>query len=194
MSRRVGILVVNRFELLRRGQETGALSKHVAPREMTHEEVFRRYRGFDGLAWPQLEHPQFRTEDGLADAGDAAGVDAYVETLPRRDECDVIALARMGVSDAVVRPQGWCAAGFDLGYFQSEWSHFSVVLNEIIYGTRLELRRFVSALNEHLLIPTLEEAVEIIKERERVAATGADLEEAAHIEPIAIFIRGGDGT
>jgi hypothetical protein len=182
-------LVVNRFELLRRGQKSGSLPAQVPAQETTHEDVFRRYRGFDGLAWPEVEHREFLTTEGLADVGDLQLVDAYLDDLPTRDECDVVALAPTGATDAVLRAQGWRAAGFDLGYFDSEWSHFSVVLNEVLYGACLELRRFAGLLNAHLLIPTLEQSIEIMKERERVAAAGADLEEAACIQPIAVFLR-----
>lgn len=189
MSNRLGILVVNRLELLRRSQRSGALSKRVAPLGITHEEVFRRYRGFDGLVWPELEHPQFSTVNGLANIDDAVLVNEYVAALPTSNECDVILLARLEVSDAGLWSKGWRPAGFDIGYFESEWSHFSVVLSEILYGTHLGLRRFASELNQYLLVPSLEQSLEVIKERGRVAVTGADFEIADHIEPIAIFVQ-----
>jgi len=189
MSRRVGILVLNRLEALRQAKKSGALARRVAPRELTHESVFRHYRGFDGVVWPQLEHPHFQTEDGLASTDDSAAVDLYVSELPAGDEYDVIVLARLEVNQATLGENGWHLAGFDVGYFDSEWSLFSVVLNEIVYGLCPDLRHFTTVLNEHLLIPTLEQAFEIVKERERVEAMGADLERAEHIEPIGIFIR-----
>jgi hypothetical protein len=184
-------LVVNRFELLRRAEKSGSLSKRVPAREMTHEEVFRRYRGFDGLAWPNLEHAEFQTDEGLADFADLGPVDAYVQRLAHPEECELIALARLDVAGFGLGD--WRPAGFDIGYFESEWSHFSVLLNEVIYASRLELRRFASALNKNLLVPTMELALDVIAERGLLLETGADIEEAPHVEPIAIFLRG-DGA
>lgn len=174
---------------MRRGERSGSLIERAPARENTNYEVFRRYRGFDGVAWPELEHPEFCTEDGLADLADLGRVKAYVARLSRADECDIIALARIEVSASIPALAGWKLAGFDVGYFETEWSHFSVVLNEILYATRPELRRFAAALNEHLLIPTLDTALEVIVERGRMATAGADLEQAAYIEPVAIFLR-----
>ena len=188
MSRRAGLLAVNRIELFRRAEKSGSLLKRVPAPEMPHEEVFRRYRGFDGLAWPEFEHAEFQTEGGLADFADLARGDAYVRRLPHCAECEVIALARLEVAGLGL--SGWRPAGFDIGYFESEWSHFSVLLNEVVYASRPELRRFASALNKDLLAPTLALAIEVIAERSRLALTGADIEEAPHVEPIAIFVRG----
>jgi len=75
---------------------------------------------------------EFSTEDGLASVEDWPLVREYKEKLPRCEECDIIMLARPGTDDEAVRRAGWAAAGFDLGYFDSEWSHFSIVLNEVL--------------------------------------------------------------
>lgn len=190
MNRRIGILVVNRFELLRLFEKSASFSTRLPARETTHDRVFCCYRGFDGAAWPEIEHAGFQTEDGLADFADVTRVDAYVKRLPCRAECDVIALGRVGVALGGPGATGWRPIGFDLGYFESEWSHFSVVLNEIIYAIHPELRRFARRLNEHLLLATLEDALEVAMERSRLAAAGADIEDGPYIEPIAIFVRG----
>lgn len=187
MSRHGGLLVVNRFELLRQAERSGSLSNRMPATGRDHEDVFRRYRGFDGLAWPEVKHEDFSTAEGLADPDVLGPVDAYVEKLPHRHECEVILLAPLDAAGLDV--DGWRRAGFDVGYFESEWSHFSVVLNEIIYGTRLELRRFANVLNEHLLVPTLDLALEVIVERSRLAGIGADVEEVPHVEPVAILLR-----
>lgn len=189
MNRRIGILVVDRFELMRRAARVGVLAKRKPAVEIPSEKVFREYRGFDGVPWPDLEHPEFRTEDGLAALGDSALVDQYVRKLSQREGCDLVLLARLGADVEIVQKSGWTAAGFDLGYFHSEWSHFSVVLNEVLFGVHSALRSFGSRLNEHLLLGTLEDAVALLTERNQLAATGVDLEQGDLIEPIAMFLR-----
>jgi len=180
-----GILVVNRKDLLRRAEKSGTLSRRTPAINLAHEKIFHAYRGFDGQAWPELAHPAFETEDGLAALSAFGSVDAYLHALPQREEWEAIVLARPEDSGSV--GGGWRPVGFDLGYFESEWSHFSVLLNEVIYGTDAHLRRFAEALNESLLVPSLEVARELIAKRSQLAAVGADLEEG-NMEPMAIFI------
>jgi hypothetical protein len=189
MTRRAGILVVNRPSFLRSAQGSGALSKRVAPRGMTHEEVFRQYRGFDGDPWTEIDDPELQTDDGLAELGDVGLVQSFLERVPNRAEWEAIVLVRADTDGEPLTLQGWRLAGFDLGYFRSEWSHFSVVLNEIIYGSQPELTRFISTLNEHWLLPTHALSREAAAAHALLATAGADVEEMDDIESIQVFIR-----
>jgi hypothetical protein len=189
MRREPGILVVNRFDFMRLAARAGTLRSRKPAVELSPEEVFRRYRGFDGLVWPELEHPEFLTEEGLAELTDWSLVKQYVQKLARPDECDVIVLAALGSRFEDIQRLGWAPAGFDLGYFESEWSHFSVILNEIVFGVHAELRAFAGRLNEHLLFATLEDATATLTERTRLFGLGKDLEQATQVEAIAVFLR-----
>jgi hypothetical protein len=111
----------------------------------------------------------------------------YMSKLPNADECDLILLGPSG-STAPREELGWSPAGFDVGYFESEWSHFSVILNEVLFGVHDELRSFASRLNEHLLVETFEESWTLLKDRNRLARLGADLEQASRLEPIPVFL------
>jgi hypothetical protein len=53
---------------------------------------------------------------------------------------------------------------------------YSVLLNEVIFGTHDELRAFGGQLNEHLLLPSLETARFPGAARENLLRRGADLE------------------
>lgn len=150
--------------------------------------MFLRYRGFDGVSRPVPDYPKLRIDDGLADVGDLALVDEYVATSPTKNELEVILIARGSNPNANIAAR-WQFYGFDVGYFESEWSHFSVVLNEIVYGTRDELRQFVGVLNANLLVPSLDRAYTVRKEHERLLKTGADVEQCPCIEAISIYGR-----
>jgi hypothetical protein len=115
-------------------------------------------------------------------------VNRYIQNLPNASEWDVILLSRLGPTRESVRPAGWSHAGFDVGYFQSQWSHFSVILNEVVFGVHPELRLFASRLNEHLLLSRLESASELIAERKRLAAAGKDLEAVMTLETFAVLL------
>jgi hypothetical protein len=189
MNRSAGILVVNRIELMRRAVQSGALARRKPAVDAPGEAVFRRYRGFDGVPWPDLEHPEFRTESGLAEVTDWALVEQYVRRLARPEDCDVLLLAQPKTDNEAALESGWMHAGFDLGYFDSEWSHFSVVLIEVLFGVHPELRAFASRLNEQLLMENVEDAIALLTERNRLAQRGVDLEQGDLIEPIAVFLR-----
>ncbi len=47
----------------------------------------------------------------------------------------------------------WPLLGIDLGYFHSRWSHYSTILNEILFGTQPARRAYAERLNENLLFP-----------------------------------------
>ena len=194
MKREAGLLVVNRLQLLRVGTRSEALSRRAPSRGGSWDDVFTTYRGFDGLAWPAREHPRFATQDGLASVGDVELVDDYVAELGCAAECDVVILARQGwVPPRAAEKHGWFFAGFDLGCFESEHSHFSVVLNEVLCGGLAEMRRFSDALNEQLLVSSVDECTALLGQRRAVAAAGADVEELEDLEAIGIFVRSLNG-
>lgn len=66
--------------------------------------------------------------------------------------------------------------GFDVGYYESESLHFSVVLNEVVCGTVVELVGFAKRLNANLLFSSREDAEELMRVRESLMGSGADLE------------------
>lgn len=157
---------------------------------LAEPEVFVRYRGLDGRPWPDLESARFELEDGLADIAEWPAVTAYLDRLPSRDECDPVVLAPQLVNIDRIQYPGWHLAGLDIGYYESECSHYSVILNEVIFGAYDELRRFAGVLNEHLLLSSPADARELLAERSRLAAHGADVEhEPPAMGPITVLVR-----
>jgi hypothetical protein len=187
-----GILVLNRFEFMRWAASAGGPVRRALalPLPLTRDEIFRRYRGLDGRVWPDLEYLPFELEDGLVDMEDLPVINQYVASLRCRDECDVIAIARSGLDFKDMQQNGWLLAGIDVGYFESEYSHFSVILHEVLLGTYEELRSFAGRLNGHLLLPSLADGRELMAVRARLAAQGKDVEhEPPAVEPIVVYIR-----
>src|SRR5215831_20965336 len=133
MTRQSGLLVVNRSDLMRKAERSGSLANRTASLGISAEEVFRRYRGFDGEVWPMEVHTALHGEDGLGNPSQLQSIEEYARKLPSPQESDIILLVRRGVSDDIRRLQ-WRPIGFDVGFFESEWSHFSVILHEVIWG------------------------------------------------------------
>jgi hypothetical protein len=190
MSRESGILVVDRFDLMRRGVRAGVLASRRPALSVSTEEVFRRYRGFDGVAWPELDHPAFPIVEGLAAVSEYLAVKEYAGRLPGASRCDVLLLADVDADVAALGMAGWESVGIDVGFFESEWSHYSVLLNEVLFGVNPELRSYSARLNQHLLLRARSDAEELLSERQRLAGLGRDLESVSSMEAIAIMLPG----
>jgi len=157
---------------------------------MSSEEAYRRYRGFDGVVWPGLAHPAFPMDGGVTALNNWPIVNDYLQSLPNASECEAVALSwdDPPIEDLVTK--GWSFAGFDVGYFLAEWSHFSVILHEVVFGPCEPLREFSRTLNANLLLHRREDAEPILRCRERLAVAGDDVEaNDPPAEVIAVFIR-----
>jgi len=181
MERSPGLLVVDRGHFLRMRQEAIA-SGRVHPNPpvlgLTDERVSQTYRGFDDLSWPE-PHPEFDTVDGIVPLSQLEMVKRYFDVHNRRAEYDMIILSSPKHNTSGIWADGFSWAGIDVGYFESEWSHFSCIINEIIFSSLPELRAFAPRLNECLLFGTEREVDEYLSVRARLHARGADLEEGA---------------
>src|SRR5262249_28040258 len=151
------------------------------------EEVFRRYRGFDSEPWPMEGHTSLHGEDGLGDPSELRSIEEYAGKLPSTHESDIILLVRRGPSDEDTLRLGWECIGFDVGFFESEWSHYSVILSEVIWGTIGELRSFAGKLNEHLLLNDIGDAQALVRRHDVLASQGEDVE-VGEMEPFAIYV------
>lgn len=191
MMRQHGILIVNRMEMMRRMPRGAGGEPAMRPSlELSVGSVFRCYRGFDGVLWPDGDELPFSIEDGLVAIEEWGAVGRYLKRLACRDECDVVLLSRGGLDDGRVRDLGWSRAGVDVGYCEAEYSRFSVILNEILFGRHDALRRFAARLNRCLLFDTLQDARELLAERARLVAANLDLEaEPPVMAPIVVYIR-----
>ena len=135
-------------------------------------------------------HTALHGEDGLGDPSQLRSIEEYARKLPSPQESDVILLVRRGVSAEDIERLGWRPIGFDVGFFESAWSHFSVILNEVIWGTIDELRSFAGKLNEHLLLNDIGDAQALVSRHDVLASQGEDVEEG-EMEPFAIYVPDG---
>ena len=188
MSPDPGLLVLNRLHFMRQAAASGHLAQRAPAVPLSIEDIFRRYRGFDGVAWPSEGHPPLRDEDGLIDARLLEDTKRYRRELPSPEEHDLLMLVRHCEDRGPPSFPGWQFVGFDVGYFESPYSHFSVVLNEVIWGVIDELRSFGSRLNRDLLLDDVRDALELTARHEMLARQGADVE-ADGVFPIAVYVR-----
>ena len=187
MTRTHGILIVDRGWLTRLVTRSNRQPPPEPALPFAPLEVCRRYQGFEGQPWPRSER-HFEVVDGLVDAADLSVVEEYLSAEPA-GEWSMLYIARPGADVAAIEQSGWRWHGHDVGFFHSEWSHFSVIVHEVLFGVQPELRVFASRTNPYLLIDDLEEARRVVTEHDRLGAQGRDVETIAPVEPILVFSR-----
>ena len=147
---------------------------------LTAGQILQRYRGFDGVLWPEGELPlPERPLLGMAPASTLEQVLRYSIEL-RQPAIDVLYC-----STANPDPERWresalvsaSCAGFDFGVLASTENHYSVVLNEILLGQDERLRRLSGQLNGSLLFQTVEAAEAARRLRATVVRDNGDLED-----------------
>jgi len=171
VNRTSGLLLIERFVVSR---ETSI--------GISAEEARQRYRGFDGIVWPGETVRSIPLEDGLAPLSELPRLLAYASDL---DGVDLIYCAFEGPPDS----HGFRFLGYDIGYFESEYNHFSTILNEIVFGEMDEMTRFGPVLNRSLLFDSSHDAERVVATRTRLlpSAHGALETGEERIEAVPIF-------
>lgn len=129
------------------------------------------YRGFDGHAWPGNLIDDVALVDGLAPISE---LDRLMEYLKRLDGLDIdLIYCSFGEEPGI---EGLEFVGYDVGYYESEYLHYSVILNEVLYGSCARLNAFVERLNMQLLATAEADALELLAIRESIGKSECDLE------------------
>jgi hypothetical protein len=149
-------------------------------------EIGRRYRGIDGRPWPGVS-PSKRPllVDGLAALQDVDRVNRYrAAACPL--SCDLIYIVHPHSDEYTLTPAGYAFLGFDFGFYESEWSVYSVIFHEVIYGWHDRLRVHAGGLNDSLLAPSLDLVRGIEASFLDLLREGADLETGTMV-PIRVY-------
>jgi hypothetical protein len=143
-------------------------------------EVWRTYRGIDGIPWPSSS----QETDGLILSGGVASLDQYravVGILGRESQTAKVDLLHIRPSqsrDFFARaPKEFSFIGFDVGYLDGDFNCFSVLLNEVIFGSLPAMRQFSDKLNEYLLLPSEEAARTVVDVRNMFSRDTPELED-----------------
>ncbi|GEM_PF-6135837 len=190
-----GLLVTNR-DIFRRDRRLPRSRERLPAIDGTEDEVLRKYRGFDGRPWPDrdaLEAYRITLTDGLASFDQYDKVLAYYADMSKQHELVyLLALGFPGVENPhPLLSNQFFFAGYDYGYYLAEYSVFSSIFNEMIFGYYEELRNFAKELNNYLLAPSLDLVKSIHDVRTKMLNTaGTDLERGGPDEfgPIAVYL------
>ena len=188
---KAGLLVVRRTNP---AVEYPDYSRPRAPAvSLSDEEILRRYRGFEGQAWPTRKSSlESLLENDLASVDQYDAVKDYYLAVSKLHQCDLLYLqpVRLGQpANADLSDFAFC--GFDYGGYFSQSNHYSVVYNEVISGVAHDaLRDYAAFLNENLLLPTQALAEDLGSTSDQLRRSGASVEEFTEDEllmPIAIY-------
>lgn len=182
-----GFLVVSRLNLLSRvDSDPSGRQPHL---HLTDKDIISRYRGIEGQPWPDYPSKErLCITDGLTSVGQFDQVTAYYLGLPGEARCDFIYCqfrTTAPLQPSIAPAFRFC--GYDYGYYLSEYNHYSVLFNEVVYGVYDALARFSVVLNDCLLLPSDEAVRELADIRNRHLLNGADVEDDEVSGPIAVY-------
>jgi hypothetical protein len=170
-----GLLVVKRYRL---GEpdpvSQGALSR---PPRIGGDvaEVFRAYRGFEGVPWPEVPAGVALVR-GLADLEQLSPLVDFVNSRLPADQHDLLYCEKIADASSRNTPAGFVDIGFDVGVYESENDSYSAILHELVFGKYDALVAFGPALNSSLLFASRLRAEEFRQRRSDLLAQGFDLE------------------
>jgi hypothetical protein len=163
-ARAEGLVIVTRVSLaaLHREDPIPDYELRVPVLGLSHDEVARRYRGFDATPWRGYWGGRdWESQYGFLPETGVGGLGQYeqIKEVLGRDfgpESDLVYFG--GVEAPADLPAGFAFVGYDFGYYGSVWGHYSVLYNEVIYGLIPAMRAFGGSLNENLLLSSIAEA------------------------------------
>ena len=180
------VLVLDRLAVFGRFEK--AIRSRPCHVGLRHDEVFRRYRGVDGEPWPLGEPAELSFLKDTVSLLDWHTPKRYalaagsVDVIAFGPDSGPVLHLRHGPGPSLRR------LGFDFGVFQDRYAQFSVVLNEVVFGSVPSLAALARELNEHMLLPTFEAAARLDLVRRAAIAEQADLEQMdSPFGPIAIY-------
>lgn len=179
-----GILVVQAIDWAKSATSSAVIQASLARCVFPFAEVLRRYRGIDGLAWPELRFPELvELNNGLAPVTSFGKVLQYVLGTPEPDACRILCCDLVRNKDHRLDEEaGTEFCGYDVGLWFSDYAAggptYSAVFHETLFGQISSLRSFSNHLNQKLLFRSSAQALEFLKCREVAIAQGHDLEES----------------
>ena len=184
-----GCIVIERINWFSDHAPGGARPDRVASVVVPHDAICERFRGIEGWLWPELsDADEIEVVDGLALPSSDQRLREYVARLQPRLRVDALLVSREERDDRSTESgKGEQFLGYDFGFLSCDSDNYSVVFNEVIYGTEDNLRVLSSHLNENLLFESRHSVELLRRERTRLVRQGRDLE-TDNVEPQAFRI------
>jgi hypothetical protein len=142
----------------------------------SYKEIKHKYRGVGGQhAWPDIGNPPPPLIDGLASVDSIVFCRAYWEVAKKkypRDQINLVAIGDVEANNEV----RFAFLGYDCGCYESEYNHFSSVLNDLLFMTIKDFEPFHHLLNKNLLFFSYVEAEAFLAKRKILLMQGYPLE------------------
>jgi hypothetical protein len=185
-----GLVVIKRYRADGNDAVSMGAMRRVPALNLEPSEVLLRYRGLDGQPWPR-EFAEPSVEHGLAPIACLEAVLEQLGNLRLAGTYDLlycVCVSDGGVRDPV--PAGFMQLGLDYGFYRGEDETYSVLFHEVLLGREPDMRKLSALLNENLLLPDAAAVQAVSTARDRLVASGADLENAEGDAPRAFLLFG----
>jgi hypothetical protein len=185
-----GLIVIKRY----RAGGTDAVStgamRRIPSLNLDASQVLSRYRGLDGEPWPrEVAEPSVR--HGFAPLARLDAILARLRDLRPAEPRELLYCAGFDKGQEVEpAPPGFKRLGIDYGFYSGDDETYSVLFHEIAFGLEPGMRELASLLNEHLLLSDVAAVEAVSTTRQRLLASGADLESVEGKVPRAFLLSG----
>ena len=160
---------MNKLILLERDFPRSYLETHNRVKELSVDQVVKKYQGFQGdlIRCAPLK-------DNKLELGE--DIQYFLNQGARENH-----LALCITENSLKIPQTYknlvYFVGFDVGVCEQEKTIYSSLFNEVLFGNIDELIVYKDALNEHLLLPSEALALQYIITHDQLSAEGKDVED-----------------
>lgn len=145
---------------------------------LTVEQIISKYQGFEGedIAYYQISEndPEFKEK-----------IDLFYESLSSKKYLFLYVSLSENVNPLLSSVA--VKVGFDVGACEDDWTIYSSIFNEILFGYYDELISFQSFLNENFLFSDRESAEHYLKVHRELAAEGKGVEEGVEMSIYEIW-------
>jgi len=166
---------------------TGAM-RRVPSLSLDASQVLSRYRGLDGEPWPR-EVAEPSVVHGFAPLARLDAILARLRDLRSAEPHELLYCVSFGNGQELEpAPAGFKRLGIDYGFYRGDDETYSVLFHEIAFGLETGMRELASLLNESLLLSDAAAVETVSATRQRLLASGADLENTEGEVPRAFLL------
>jgi hypothetical protein len=182
-----GFIIVRRINWFRHPRI--AVPNRKARLPGTHDEVLHRFRGIEGMLWPdEIPFGEISLNRGIAPVSQMEHLIVYYQELHQYSPHQIFDFLYCSNGSYISEvPESFKFRGYDYGNLICASNNYSIIYNEILYGLYDELGSLSVNLNESLLFPSIEYVEQASAIRARLLNAGADLETDDDFSAIAIY-------
>lgn len=147
------------------------------------------YQGFDGeKVWPEIGLSTIFLNEGLASIKQLNDIKKYHSGLKTSR---LILVDLLYTENQLLNTdRKYKLLGFDYGNYISEYNYYSLLLHEVVLGSKPEFQVYQKYLNKNKLFDLLDPISSLVETKNKMRSRGVSIEEEVsgeEFQPIAIY-------